>query len=262
MRYIKHWLNSLLLFLPVLIFAQEQHYKQAQLVWQNDTLNYRILWPENFSEDASYPLVLFLHGAGERGSDNQSQLVHGSSLFINSENRSKFPAIVIFPQCPKGDYWANVAVDRSEKGVELEFDTDKGPTRPLSLVMELLKEQLEKSYVDKERVYVAGLSMGGMGTFEILSRMPNTFAAAIPICGAGDEGLVGKYAHIPMWIFHGAKDNVVSPLYSIEMVEAIVEAGGFPNFTLYENANHNSWDPAFDEPDFLNWLFSKRRTLQ
>lgn len=244
------------------MLAQQELYREAHFVKQNDTLNYRILLPDNFSENKSYPLVLFLHGAGERGNDNQAQLVHGSSLFADSENRAKYPAIVIFPQCPKDDYWANVEVDRSKKGVELEFHQEKGPTTALSLVMELLKEQLEKPYVDKEKVYVAGLSMGGMGTFEILSRMPNTFAAAIPICGGGDDDLVAKYAQVPMWIFHGAKDEVVNPKYSLEMAEALLEAGGHPNFTLYENATHNSWDSAFAEPEFLHWLFSKQRTLQ
>jgi predicted peptidase len=242
------------------MLAQQQLYKEASLVKGTDTLNYRILWPDNFSEDQVYPLVLFLHGAGERGSDNEAQLIHGSSLFAAVENRAEFPAIVIFPQCPRDDYWSNVDVDRSGEGVKLEFHPEKTPTTALSLVMELLSEQLDKSYVDKDRVYVAGLSMGGMGTFEILGRMPQTFAAAIPICGGGSDDLVEKYAQVPMWVFHGAKDDVVNPLYSLEMVEALLEAGGYPNFTLYENARHNSWDSAFAEPEFLPWLFSKTRT--
>lgn len=255
-----NWLSCLFVCLPIVMLAQQQLYREASLIKENDTLNYRVLWPDNFSEDKSYPLVLFLHGAGERGSDNKAQLTHGSSLFAAPENRSNFPAIVIFPQCPKDDYWSNVDIDRSGKGVKLEFNSEKEPTSALALVMELLAQELDKSYVDKDRVYVAGLSMGGMGTFEILSRMPETFAAAIPICGGGNPALAEKYAQIPMWVFHGAKDDVVNPLYSLEMVEALLKAGGHPNFTLYENANHNSWDSAFTEPQFLPWLFSKKRT--
>lgn len=254
-----NWLSCLFVCLPILMLAQQQLYSEASLIKDKDTLNYRILWPENFSEDKSYPLVLFLHGAGERGSDNKAQLTHGSTLFTAEENRSKFPAIVIFPQCPKDDYWSNVDIDRSGKGVKLKFNPEKEPTSALTMVMELLTQQLEKSYVKKDQVYVAGLSMGGMGTFEILSRMPETFAAAIPICGGGSTALVEKYVQLPMWVFHGAKDDVVDPLYSLEMVEALLKSGGHPNFTLYEDANHNSWDSAFAEPQFLPWLFSKKR---
>lgn len=256
---ISKWLSCLLVSLPVLLSAQQQLYKEASFVKGKDTLNYRIMWPENFSESNTYPIVLFLHGSGERGNDNHSQLIHGSTLFTSAENRSKFPAIVIFPQCPKDDYWSNVDVDRSGSNLKLEFHPEKEPTTALSLVMGLLSDLISTSYVDKDRVYVAGLSMGGMGTFEILSRMPATFAAAIPICGGGSDDGVEKFAQVPMWIFHGAKDDVVDPKYSLDMVEAILEAGGHPNFTLYENASHNSWDSAFAEPEFLPWLFSKKR---
>ncbi|EKF56450.1 hypothetical protein I215_02968 [Galbibacter marinus] len=259
MNYKNNWLSCLLVLLPMLIFSQEQLYKEASLVRQNDTLNYRILLPENFSENQTYPLLLFLHGAGERGSDNKAQLTHGSTLFTAQENRSNFPAIVIFPQCPKDDYWSNVDIDRSKQSIQLEFNSQKEATTALTLVMELLNEQLDQPYVNKDRVYVAGLSMGAMGTFEILSRMPTTFAAAIPICGAGNTALAEKYAQVPLWVFHGAKDNVVAPLYSLEMVEALLKAGGYPKFTLYEDANHNSWDSAFAEPELLTWLFSKNR---
>ena len=106
-----------------------------------------------------------------------------------------------------------------------------------------------------------GLSMGGMGTFELLSRKPNTFAAAVPICGGGDPESVSMYAQtIPLWVFHGAQDNVVNPLQSMEMVSALLNSGAHPRFTLYDFANHNSWDPAFAEPDLLPWLFSNRKT--
>jgi predicted peptidase len=255
-----NWLSCLLICLPLLLPAQEQFYSKDSFNNGKDTLKYRVLWPDDFSENKSYPLVLFLHGAGERGSDNKAQLTHGSTLFTTPENRADYPAIVIFPQCPRDDYWSNVDIDRSGEGVKLEFNTGKEPTVALSLVMQLLEKELKKSYVDKDRVYVAGLSMGAMGTFEILSRMPQTFAAAIPICGGGNTALAEKYSDVPLWVFHGAKDNVVNPLYSMEMVEALLKAGGHPNFTLYEDANHNSWDSAFAEPEFLPWMFSKERT--
>lgn len=252
-------ISFFLMCFPVLIIAQTKLYQKDNFVKGKETLKYRILLPDNFSEDKQYPLILFLHGAGERGDDNESQLTHGSSLFTSEENRANFPTIVIFPQCPKNDYWSNADVDRSGDGVKLVFHDDKKPTKALSLTMDLLNQFIEKSFVKKEQVYVVGLSMGGMGTFEILSRMPTTFAAAMPICGGGSEEAVSKYVNTPMWVFHGAQDDVVNPLHSVKMVEAILKAGGHPKFTLYDNANHNSWDSAFSEPDFLPWLFSQQK---
>lgn len=246
------------------IYAQDDGlYKEAAFVKSGDTFKYRIMFPKDFSESSQYPVVLFLHGAGERGSDNTSQLVHGSSLFASEENRDSFPAIVIFPQCPKNDYWANATIDRSTKPIGLSFPLDIAPTKPLSLVMELLDDMLAKPFVNKNKIYVGGLSMGGMGTFEILYRKPETFAAAFTICGAGNPEATKKYAKsIPLWVFHGAKDDVVSPLSSVGMVEGLLKNGGRPNFNLYANDNHNSWDSAFAEPELLTWLFSKSKTIK
>ncbi|HNU60200.1 MAG TPA: prolyl oligopeptidase family serine peptidase, partial [Aquaticitalea sp.] len=137
------------------------------------------------------------------------------------------------------------------------------PTKALTLVMQLMDEMLTKTYINKQQVYVGGLSMGGMGTFEILSRKPDMFAAAFAICGGGSTQDAKNYAATTsLWIFHGAKDDVVIPQHSIDMVTAILNYGGKPNFTLYADDNHNSWDSAFNEPKFLPWLFSKSKQLQ
>lgn len=222
-----------------------------------DTLKYRILLPDNFSEDKEYPIVLFLHGAGERGNDNKKQLVHGSSLFLNQKARDSFPAIIIVPQCPKTDYWSKLEADRSVKPIKFKYKYDEAPTNAMNLVMDLMDKIVAESYAKTDQVYVMGLSMGGMGTFEIVHRKPEMFAAAIPICGGGDPKSVSNYAKtIPLWVFHGAKDDVVDPNLSIDMVSAILKEGGFPKFTLYDFANHNSWDPAFAESELLSWLFS------
>ncbi|WP_335964481.1 prolyl oligopeptidase family serine peptidase [Galbibacter sp. PAP.153] len=252
--------SFLILCFPMIMVAQQSLYQKDNFVKDGDTLRYRIMLPENFSDNKAYPLVFFLHGAGERGNDNESQLMHGSDLFASKENRKNYPAIIIFPQCSKDSYWSNASVDRSDNGVKLKFHTDKAPTKAMSLAMDLLREYVSKPYVNKQQVYVVGLSMGGMGTFEILSRMPDTFAAAIPICGGGSTELVKKYVNTPIWVFHGAQDNVVNPNHSLEMVKALLAEGGSPRFTLYDNANHNSWDRAFHELDFLSWLFSHKLT--
>ena len=257
----KNRLNILLLLALFGVFssleAQNDTFKKEMLVKDGDTLKYRILYPQNYSEGKEFPLMLFLHGAGERGSDNEKQLVHGSKLFLDSTNQSNFPAVVVFPQCPHNSYWANADVDRSGPGVKLKFKENAPATWPMELVIKLVDSLKQDDHIKKDQIYVGGLSMGGMGTFEILSRRPETFAAAFAICGGGSTAAVSKYAkNTPMWIFHGAKDDVVNPKHSLEMVEALLEAGAYPQFTLYNDANHNSWDSAFAEPTLLPWLFS------
>lgn len=245
-----------LLLLTNTLFAQE--YQKKQHIVENDTLLYQVLLPKDFSENEIYPLVVFLHGAGERGSDNEKQLVHGSKLFLDSIQ--KYPAVVIFPQCPVSNYWANADIDRNTQPISLSFPAETEPTKPMELVINLIEETAEKKYIDTQKIYVGGLSMGGMGTYELLGRKPDLFAAAIAICGGGNPKNAEKYAKsTPLWVFHGAKDNVVAPQLSVEMVSALLKYGGFPNFTLYSQANHNSWDPAFAEPDLLQWLFSQSK---
>lgn len=246
-----------------LLAQNESEYKKDFFIRDGDTLLYRILYPKNFTESKKYPLILFLHGAGEPGNDNKKQLVHGGKLFVKDSVRENYPAIVVFPQCPVDDYWANATIDRSSYPIKPTFDYSKKPNKSMGLLLQLLDDLLEEPYVKRDQIYVMGLSMGGLGTFEIIYRRPKTFAAAIPICGAGSPKSVGVYAkEVPLWIFHGSKDDVVSPNQSVEMVDALLKAGAHPKFTLYDFANHNSWNPAFAEPELLSWLFSKKRSIQ
>ena len=246
---------------PLAQAQQDSPYEARSLIEQGDTLPYRLLLPEGFDASRKYPLVLFLHGGGERGNDNEKQLTHGSGLFTDPLNRGAFPAVVLVPQCAQDSYWAQVEIDRSSYPIGLTFRYENGPTRPLQMVMDLVREYLQAPYIDPDRVYVMGLSMGGMGTFELLYRMPGVFAAAIPICGAGVPETVTAYAaSTPLWVFHGALDQVVAPGHSVEMVDALLKAGAHPGFTLYDTYNHNSWDGAFAEPGLLRWLFSHRKT--
>ncbi|MDG5491326.1 prolyl oligopeptidase family serine peptidase [Psychroserpens sp. SPM9] len=256
----KFFLVLLFMSLSYTVNAQNNLFSSESYVKDGDTLKYQLLLPQNFSKEKNYPVVLFLHGAGERGQDNQKQLVHGSKLFTDKINRGAFPAIVIFPQCPQNDYWSNATVDRSTKPISLTFPLDTQPTKSLQLVMNLMEEYSNKTYVNKDKMYVGGLSMGGMGTFEILYRKPDFFAAAFTICGGGNPESVKAYAtKTELWVFHGAKDDVVNPQLSVAMVSAYLKAGGTPNFTLYADDNHNSWDSAFSEPQLLTWLFSKSK---
>lgn len=245
----------LLVVLPFALEAQStEAYEKKQFVQKGDTLNYRILYPEDFSTEKKYPVVLFLHGAGERGNDNEAQLLHGSSLFL--ENRSKYPAIVVFPQAPREDYWANVQVIRDSLPPQFHFRNGGEPTASLALVMALMDSIVQERSVDSDRVYVGGLSMGAMGTYELLSRKPGMFAAAFAICGGADPAIVKNYKEgLNIWIFHGEKDNVVLPEYSKQMARVINTQGGNAKLSLYPEDNHNSWDSAFSEPYLLPWLF-------
>lgn len=240
--------------------AQNNTFEEKMFVKEGDTLLYRIQYPNNFVNTNKYPVLFFLHGAGERGNDNKSQLTHGSSLFSSEEIKENFPAIIIFPQCPKDDYWASVKVNRKTQPVGLRFRYGKKPTKALGLVMDLIDETLAKPYAKEEQVYIMGLSMGGMGTYELLYRRPNLFAAAVAICGGGKPKSTKEYAtKVPLWAFHGSQDNVVDPILSLDMTTKILEYGGHPKLTLYDFANHNSWDPAFAEPELLPWLFSNTK---
>ncbi len=240
-------------------FAQVE-FEEQLFKSETGSLPYRFIMPKDFSPEKKYPLVLFLHGAGERGNNNESQLVHGSKLFLNEANRDQNPSIVIFPQCPKDDFWAKVDFSQNEGKRNYNFTDEKAPTTSMALVMEMLNSYLKKPYVDTNRVYIGGLSMGGMGTFELLSRLPDTFAAAFPICGGGNPGSAYKYAkNVDIWVFHGSKDDVVPPQNSREMVKALKEANGAVKYTEFPEANHNSWDSAFAHPELFSWLYAQQK---
>lgn len=264
-------LSSIYRFLSLLLVLSFVQQTQAQedsfpmyerKVWQSPTgsaLNYRILYPKDFDESKEYPLVVFLHGMGERGGDNTTQLTHGAKLFADSIEQ--YPAIVIFPQCPTMDYWANVyRPDQGGRDRDYIFYTDQDYNNSLGMVAELIDDFLAKPFVDIDRFYLSGLSMGGFGVWELLWRMPEKIAAAAPICGGGPVELAHKMAEVPIWAFHGVDDAVVHPRFSERMIPALQEEGGQAKVTLYPGVNHNSWENAFREPDFLAWLFSKRKS--
>ena len=247
-----------LLFLVSNLNSQDlELFEKDVFVFENDTLNYRILKPLDYDSSKKYPLHLVLHGSGERGNDNVSQLIHGGNLFLKKENREEYKSWVIFTQCSKNDRWQSISKDQWDKNFENK--TIK-PNKSLGLVLKLMDKFIEKKQIDKQRIYVSGLSMGGMGTFEMLYRRPDMFAAATPICGNGITKLAESYAtKVPVWIFHGSDDKVVSPKHSLNMAKAIIEAGGSPKMTLYENVRHGSWNNAFEEKDFLKWIHSKSK---
>lgn len=253
-------LGMLGLCLAFPVFAQGQTqaaYEKGMYISKGDTLPYRILFPLNFNPSQKYPLVVVLHGSGERGRDNEAQLKYGADLFLRDSIRHQYRAIVVFPQCPQDSRWSNVKIDTVDGKRVHNYQVGGAPTKAMTGLLGLVDEMLDKPYTDQNRVYVGGLSMGGMGTFELLRRKPKVFAAAFAICGGDNTANAKIYAkRVPMWIFHGAKDDVVPPEHSEAMVQALEDAGGNPKFTMYPNDGHNSWNDAFAEPAFLYWLFS------
>lgn len=226
---------------------------------KNGDLNYRVFYPEGFDAEKKYPVLLFLHGAGERGDDNEAQLTHGGELIKKGMNLHH--SIAIFPQCPEDKYWIDLldVGDRADGIRDFEPDVKNPPSEAMSKVITLMKKFTEQSYVDKSRVYVAGLSMGGMGTFDLCWRMPNMFAAAMAVCGAGSPVKAFKFSQLPIRIFHGDMDEIVSVEESLEMIAVLEELGGSPEAFIYPGVNHNSWDNAFAEPDFLSWLYKHKK---
>jgi predicted peptidase len=214
------------------------------------TLNYRQL-VSDYSPNAKYPLVIFLHGSGERGDDNESQLKWGVMNFAEDQNMKKYRPIVIAPQCPKDMGWSNISYET----MSLKPDASE----PMNLLIELINEAKEKLPVDTTRIYITGLSMGGFGTFDAITRFPNLFAAAVPVCGGGDVSKAATFSHIPMWIFHGALDAAVSPVLSHDMVGALTKAGAHPGYTQYPEAGHFSWIAAYSDAMMMEWLFSQRK---
>ena len=258
-------LSVLILFCSFSSLAQDLSlFAKKEFIKDGDTLRYRILLPENFDATKHYPIVLFLHGAGERGNDNEKQLVHGGKMFLEDSLRTKYPAIVVFPQCPQNSYWSNVNI-KFDSGLNKRvfiFNNSSEPTRAMALVMDLC-QQLNKTLLpDPERWYVGGLSMGGMGTFELVYRKPDTFAAAFAICGGADTAIAPVIANTAWSVYHGMKDNVVDPQFSLDIAEALQNAGAEVRLTTYPEADHNSWDSAFAEPDFISWLFSHRKQIK
>lgn len=240
------------------VFGQ---FKKASFMIDGYTLPYQIMYPDNYDKTKQYPLLVFLHGAGERGNDNEKQLVNGKQFLIDNFH-SKYPAIVIVPQCPADNYWANIIRHQLPDGMEIVFGKSDQPTQPMITLMALIENWLSSGNIDLSRVYVGGLSMGGMGTFELLWRMPKTFAAAFPICGGGDLNKLPLFAkNTAVWIFHGEVDSVVPVENSRQAYERLKKLGCIVKYTEYKGVNHNSWDNAFKEPDLPGWLFSEKNKI-
>lgn len=204
-------------------------------------IDYLLYLPEGYGEkDQQWPLMLFLHGAGERGSDLDKVKVHGPPKLV-AQGKS-LPFLIASPQCPAGRSWTDPA--------------------QIHTLIALLDEIVANYPVDESRIYLTGLSMGGFGTWALGSSQPDLFAALVPICGGGQPRMARGLRGMPIWVFHGAKDNVVPLSQSEQMVEAVEAVGGNIEFTIYPEAQHDSWTQTYDNPKLYEWLLSHRKGSQ
>jgi predicted peptidase len=221
---------------------------------KGDTLNYRLLFPDADTL-RKYPLVIFLHGSGERGNDNEAQLKWGVMNFASDQNMMLHPAIVIAPQCPEKMSWSNFSRGKTSSDIRLLAE----PSKPMQLLMGLIHQIMKTMPVDSNRIYITGLSMGGFGTYDAIERYPDLFAAAVPVCGGGDPTKASTIARIPIWIFLGAEDPAVNPSYSLDMLEALTKLGLHPGITQYPEVGHFSWLGAYSDPLMIEWMFKQHK---
>lgn len=251
---VKHWYFIILLFFVASCTTVKKAGLTARKLktesgWE---LPYNIFYPKNYGKD-KVPVFIWLHGSGERGNDNISQLIHIVPYLASDITQSKFQCVVVAPQCPKDDYWAPIKREKWEiiNGGQL--------TPAMSAVITLMEKLLKDPHIDKSRIYVGGMSMGGFGTLDLLSRRPEMIAGAVPICGGADLERAANYKNVPLWLFHGAKDSVVPAQFSRDLVEVLKKEGSNPKYTEYPEGGHDVWNRAIREPELLTWLFAQQK---
>lgn len=214
-------------------------------------LPYRLWVPRDYVQSTRYPVLLFLHGMGERGDDNLRQLENGVLAFCAPDLQKRAPTFVVYPQCPKSDTWARAPVDGTAP--------KEAMTPALAAAFGLLETLAKEFSLSPSARLVGGLSMGGYGTWELLCSHPGAFAGAMPICGGGDPARIGAAKNVPVWAFHGAKDDAVPVGASRAMVKALRRAGGRVRYTEYSDVGHASWEPALADKKALRWLLARGR---
>ncbi len=214
-------------------------------------IGYRLFVPANYDKSKQYPVVLALHGSGERGKDNNIQLTANqlATAWIADSLQNRVPHFVIAPQCPAESTWVNY-------GKPVDAVPFSGT---LKIVMEIVDSLDREFSLDPDRHYVVGLSMGGYAGWDLTVRFPDRFAAAVPICGAGDTTKAARIKDIPIWAFHGDMDPTVNVSGSRSMIAVLERAGGHPKYTEYPGVGHDSWSKALKEPGLPSWLFEQKR---
>ncbi len=233
-------LKLLLFFLPLFVFAQNDQKTLTKKITKNISVNYVLHFPDNYKKEKhDWPLIVFLHGSGERGNDLSKLSIHGPLKYV--ENGNKLDAIILAPQCPEKEVW------------------------DIDVLSTLIKDVVLKNRINHTKVYLTGLSMGGYGTWELALKYPGMFASIAPICARVDYVFLenaSKLKDKPIWVFHGAKDEVVPIVNSKRMVKALKNAGANPKFTIYPDAGHDSWSVPYNDPDFYSWMLKQEQEIK
>lgn len=224
-----------ILILSVILIIPAMAQQKEKTLKVSGEISYLIYTPKDYSKNGSAkPLLLFLHGAGERGQDLNMLKAWGPPKII--ENGGDMPFIVVSPQCPKGEFWNSFVLKK------------------------LIEEVIAKYNVDESRIYLTGLSMGGYGSFDLAMAYPNLFAAVAPVCGGGNTAMAFRMKNIPTWIFHGKVDKSVPFKRSVEMVDALKEAGADPKFTILDEGGHaDAWIFAYNEAGLWEWFLKHKK---
>ncbi len=261
-----------------------QLFEKKSFTHDTTTINYRFFSPENLEKEKTYPLVISLHGAGERGDDNEIQIKWHrlATVWAEAENQQKHPCFVVSPQCPKENRWVDTDWKQSS------YNQDAIPmSNELTTVYNLIKNVIKNYPIDSKRIYITGLSMGGYGTWDLITRHPELFAAAIPMSGSGDPSKASRIKSLPLWLFHGTLDKAVPVGGSRNMIMALQKEGREVVFTLkefekenplseaelkekvnsganllyteYKDKGHAIWWESYSMPVLREWLFSKSK---
>ena len=242
------------------VFGQQAGSYQAQMfIKQNDSMAYRLAKPTKPAKATSaveHPLLIFLHGSGERGNDNLAQLIHGGNRMARLAEEQN--AYVLMPQCPAHESWHNGKATVKSNQRRYAYPKSSDPNEQLDMVFALIEDFVQRHPVDLNRLYIGGLSMGAMGTLELLRQHPDYFAGAFAICGGAHPKTSKALKSTPLWLFHGLDDKVVLPQYSIKLYKKLKRKGADVQLTTYPKVGHDSWHQSFAEPTLFPWLFAQR----
>jgi len=237
------------------LVAQEVQQDFVARIFTNSSgidMPYRLFIPKDYDTAASYPIIMYLHGGGGAGVDNIKQITggntNGAHVWVTSENQAKYAAFVVAPQLSGSNRWNKPDSLRLSRDAQLATD-----------LLEALQQEFS---IDPDRIYLTGQSRGGFGTWDIVSKHPDIFAAAVPLCVGGIPSAAKVLRDLPIWAFHGARDSVIPVERSREMVAALRQLGGNVRYTEYPEVGHAVWEKAYFEPELIDWLFAQRRKKQ